>query len=199
MQTRICPFQHRPCRLTNTRRPGNVNFASTTLNACEQGVCRNACHRFPQVRHPMVCDRGTNQRPFHCGVPSETTTAVRYVDLRAAAVTAESLQLPLRCETLAWCLSLGRLVALPSDRLLDRPHYRLCRRSPYYRIHPWTSAHGARYLWKRYISRFTCIACVLYHDTPSGYLLSFSGLPACSTFVTTYCGRIRLVAQHAAD
>ena len=39
--------------------------------------------------------------PIYCGPVTQTTTAVRYVGLRVAAVTAESLQLPLRCESLA--------------------------------------------------------------------------------------------------
>jgi hypothetical protein len=52
------------------------------------------------------------------------------------AVTAESLQLPLRCESLVLCLASIRLIALPNDRLLALAST------------VFAGAHGSCYLWK---------------------------------------------------
>ena len=48
-----------------------------------------------------IVQLGRQSTPIYCGPVTQTMTAVRYVGLRVAAVTAESLQLPLRCESLA--------------------------------------------------------------------------------------------------
>lgn len=128
----------------------HMNEGSTTMHAtafCSFGS--------------LIVQLKRQSTPIYCGPVTQTTTAVRYVELRVAAITAESLQLPLRCESLAWCLTFIRSIALPNSRL------------PVLASAVFAGAHGSRYIWKGYISRLTCIKYALYHDTPPGYLLLF--------------------------
>jgi hypothetical protein len=87
-----------------------------------------------------------------CAPLPETTYAVRYVQM------PPSLQKAYMCLSCAKRrLSVSLLQTLSVLPSAAEPSFSTV----------FAGAHGSRYPWMWYISRLTCIACVLYHDSSS--------------------------------